>query len=171
MDARHLEILRDRTPPNLQAALQTQVAVLPDAQFPSEHFAAILCSRTVHFLAPAEVEQSMVAMARWLMPDGKLFLSADTPYAGFWKGSVSDYLARKAAGDLWPGQIEDVGQYLPGGALPPGMSPYLNTLDPDILARVAGEAGLAVLEKTFFGPGHQHDERAHAGVIALKPAH
>ena len=110
-------------------------------------------------------------MARWLEPGGQLFLSADTPYAGFWKASSVNYLARKAAGDPWPGQIRDIGQYLPGGQLPSGMSPDLNPLDPDILERVAQHAGLVVLDKSFFGlTGYAEPDPPHAGIVARKPS-
>ncbi len=47
---------------------------------------------------------------------------------------------------------------------------FIHPLDPDILRRVAGEAGFEVLEASFLrGGGKAATGREHAGVIARKP--
>lgn len=170
MDAGHVEILEQEIPAQLRPRLTTSVGTLPGVDFPDGSFGAILCSRVLHFLLAAEIRTTLEKMHRWLQPGGRLFLVADTPYSGFWFAGAPAYEQRKAAGDEWPGLIEDVGVYLKDGRRPEGMLPYLNPLDPDILARECSRAGFVVEEAAFTGRGADRDARQHAGAIALHPA-
>ena len=54
LEPKHLEILAGRTPPEQRSRLRTQVASLPETDFPPASFGAILAARVLHFLAPAE---------------------------------------------------------------------------------------------------------------------
>jgi SAM-dependent methyltransferase len=169
MDAGHLDILVEETPAAQRQRLTTRVGVLPDVDFPAGAFGAILCSRVLHFLLAAEIRASLEKMHAWLRPGGRLFLVADTPYSGFWAGGAPAYEQRKAAGEEWPALIEDISVYFKDGACPPGMLPYLNPLDPDILARECHRAGFVVEESGYAGRPNDRESRHHAGVIALKP--
>jgi len=169
MEAGHVEILVRETPAALRPRLSTRVGALPAVDFPAGSFAAILCSRVLHFLTGAEIRASLAKMQVWLQPAGRLFLVADTPYSGFWSAGAPAYEQRRAAGEEWPGFIGDIGVYLADRALAAGMLPYLNPLDPDILARECRLAGLVVEEAAFTGRGDDPGGRHHAGVIANKP--
>lgn len=170
MEAGHLDILREETPPELREKLRTTVATLPDAEFPAGGFGAILCSRVVHFLLPDELRTTLGKMYAWLKPGGRLFLVADSPYTGFWFAGAADYERRKAAGEEWPGFIADIGAFLKDSQRPPGMLPYLNPLDPDTLARECTRAGFTVDEASFTGRDLGNAEgRNHAAVIARRP--
>ena len=168
MDAGHVAILEQETPAALRARLSTHVGALPAVDFAAGAFGAILCSRVLHFLLPAEIRASLAKMAGWLRPGGRLFLVADTPYTGFWAGGAPAYEQRKAAGEEWPGFIEDIGAYLPDRTAVAGMLPYLNPMDPDILARECQRAGLGILAAGFTGRGGDGPGRQHAGAIAVK---
>jgi hypothetical protein len=126
----------------------------------------------LHFLLAAEIRATLKKMHRWLRPEGRLYLVVDTPYSGFWFRNAPEYEKRKAAGEEWPGLIEDIAPYHPSGQCPPGMLPYLNPMDPDILVRECEGAGFEVEEAEFIYrrgiPGR--DARRHAGAIAVKPA-
>jgi SAM-dependent methyltransferase len=169
MDAGHVEILEQEMPAELRSRLTTSVGALPGVDFPDGAFGAILCSRVLHFLLAAEIRTTLGKMHRWLRPGGRLFLVADTPYSGFWFGGAPAYEQRKAAGAEWPGLIEDVSVYLKDARLPDGMLPYLNPLDPDILARECSRAGFVVVEAAFTGRGADRDARRHAGAVAVRP--
>ncbi len=166
MEAGHLEILREEVPAEQQARLVTSAGTLPDVEFPEGAFGAILCSRVLHFLLADEIRATLTKMHAWLRPGGRLFLVADTPYSGFWFAGAPAYERRKATGEEWPGLIEDIGVFLPGAQLPPDMLPYLNPLDPDILARECHRAGLVVEEAAWTGRGAERDSKRHAGAIA-----
>jgi hypothetical protein len=171
MEAGHLEILEQEVPTGQRARLTTSIGTLPEVDFPAASFGAILCSRVLHFLLAEEIRATLGKMHRWLRPEGRLFLVADTPYSGFWFRSAPAYEARKAAGEEWPGLIEDIAAYHPTGQVPPGMLPYLNPLDPDILTRECHRAGFVVEEADFIYrqgmPGR--DDRRHAWAIAVRP--
>lgn len=169
MDEGHLEILLRETPEAMHGRLRTVVGVLPDVDFPVASFGAILCSRVLHFLLADEFHLSVAKMYEWMMPGGRLFLVADSPYSGFWSSAAPEYERRKAQGDEWPGFIEDVSELLPSKNLPDGMLPYLNPLDPDILSRESERVGFVVEEAEFFGRDGKGEGRDHAGLIAVKP--
>ena len=168
MEAGHVEILEQETPEDLRGRLRTAVGELPAADFPDESFGAILCSRVIHFLDGDEIRLALEKMYRWLKPGGRLFLVADTPYTGFWFSTAPEYERRKAAGEEWPGYIDNIAELLNKEELPDDMFTFLNPLDPDILRRECEGAGFAVEEAAFTGGGGEPDGNQHAGVIAIR---
>jgi SAM-dependent methyltransferase len=172
MDPRHLDLLRARTPEAQRPRLRTVVGVLPEVRFPPRSFAAILASRVLHFLEGPDLREALRAMHDWLVPGGRLFLVADTPYMPGWSDIVPAYEAAKAAGDPWPGFIADFAKYSANGADPQAPPAFLNTLDADILARECALAGFDVERAILFGLqrlGPAADGREHAGCIARRP--
>ena len=171
MDAGHVEILKDRVPVEFTARLTTSVGALPDVDFPSRSFGAILASRVLHFLVGDDVERAVQKMADWLIPGGRLFLVADSPYMPNWNTSAPAYESLKRAGHKWPGFLPDFSKFVPDGTDPNSHPEFLNPMDPDILARVCEEAGLSIESKSFMGlqrGGPARDGREHAGCEAVK---
>lgn len=172
MEPRHLELLLARTPLPARARLRTVVGVLPAVEFPPSSFANILASRVIHFLDGAEIGIAVRAMFDWLMPGGRLYLVADSPYMPSWDSIVPAYEAAKTAGEPWPGFIADFRRLLPPGRDPASAPAFLNTLDPDILARECLQTGFIVERAGFFPMqrlGAASNGREHAGCIARKP--
>jgi SAM-dependent methyltransferase len=174
LDPRHLEILQGKVRPDLLPRLTLKPGKLPDIDFPVNHYAAILCSRVLHFLTGEEVDASVRNMARWLAPGGRLYLIADCPY-GIWRGAIPKFEAGKASGERWPGFIVGLHNFLATPqAKPIEQPPFMNLMDPDILARTCREAGLEVIDAAFiprpdFGGQGRMDGRENAGVLAVKP--
>ncbi|MEZ5459456.1 MAG: methyltransferase domain-containing protein [Steroidobacteraceae bacterium] len=172
MERAHLALLEQRVPTGQRARLRTQVGVLPDIDFPPGSFDAILASRVLHFLDGETLPRAVAAIARWLRPGGRVFLVADTPYMPSWSEIVPQYEDRKRAGARWPGYIADFRRYTAKRA--DGLGPqFLNTLDPDLLARECEAAGLVVERAGWFGMqrlGPVSSGREHAGCIARRPA-
>ena len=170
IEPRHLEILGERVPEPLRGNLRCQTAVLPDVDFEPESFGAVLASRVLHFLNGPDVELTVQKMHDWLKPGGRAYLVADSPYVGPWRDHAAEYERRKAAGEDWPGFIDDYAQFLSAGTDPAEHPDYINPMDPDILARVCTDAGFEILEARFLRGGTEHSsERDHAGVVAVKP--
>lgn len=169
MEARHLAILEQRVPADQRARLRCQVGVMPEVSFPPASFGAVLCARTLHFLNGAGIVLTVRKMHDWLVPGGRLFLVADSPYVGPWYQQAPAYERRKAAGDPWPGMVTDYRALLPPTADPDKHPTFINPLDPDILERVAAAAGFQVLDARWL-PGARpgSPERSHAGIIAVK---
>ena len=78
--------------------MRTLVAALPEVDFPDQCFGAILTARVLHFLLGPDIELAVRKMRRWLKTGGKLFLTADTPYTGFWSSIASEYERKKQEG-------------------------------------------------------------------------
>ncbi|HJP37706.1 MAG TPA: class I SAM-dependent methyltransferase [Gammaproteobacteria bacterium] len=169
IESRHLDILAKRIPDDVADRYRSRVGILPDVDFDAGSFGAVLASRVLHFLTGAHVEQTVTKIYDWLQPGGQVFLVADSPYTGPWRVAADDYERRKAAGDPWPGFIDDYAQYLPDTADPEKHPTFINPMDPDILRRVCVQAGFEVLEDRFLASGTRWSTgRDHAGVIARK---
>lgn len=169
MEPRHLEILASRVPEADRPRLECVTGTLPDVRFPPASFDAILCARVVHFLDGASIEASVAAMGNWLRPGGRLYLVADGPYVGPWRERAADYERKKAAGDPWPGLILDYRELLPPGVDRERHPSFLHPLDPDVLRRVATEAGLEVLESDWLpGSMPRSHAKTHVGLVAGK---
>jgi SAM-dependent methyltransferase len=175
LDPRHLEILRGKVPRRLLRNLELVPGALPHLDFPAGRYGAILCSRVLHFLTGDDVDASVRKMAQWLAPGGRLYLVADTAY-GVWRGKIPEFEAGKAAGERWPGMMVGLHRYLAGGTGKPiEKPPFMNLLDPDLLARTCTEAGLKVqdaafISRTDFAGLGRMDGRENAGVLAIRPA-
>jgi len=143
---------------------------MPDVDFPPATFGAILAARVLHFLDGDQIAATISKMHDWLIPGGRIYLVADTPYTGPWYIHSARYEARKAAGEPWPGFCDDYAGLLPEGTDPQGHPDFINPLDPDILARECTAAGFNVIRSDFLSAsttGAKGNE--HAGVIAVKP--
>lgn len=171
LEPRHLEILAQRVPAADRDRFRSHPARLPDVDFPPASFGAILCARTLHFLLARDIEITVRKMFEWLVPGGRAYLITDSPYVGPWWKSAPEYERRKREGCPWPGFVSNYSALLPAGTDPAQHPTFIHPLDPDILRRVAGEAGFEVLEAAFLrGGGRAATGREHAGVIARKPA-
>jgi len=170
IEQRHLDILAQRVPKSARARFRSTPGALPDVAFEPERFGAILAARVLHFLDGPQIEATVHKMYDWLIPGGRLYLVADTPYTGPWYIHASRYEQNKAAGDPWPGFCDDYVSLLPAGTDPEGHPKFLNPLDPDILTRVCLAAGFKVISAEFLAsstPRARGNE--HAGIIATKP--
>jgi SAM-dependent methyltransferase len=175
LDPRHLDILRGKVPRHLLGNLELVAGALPHIDFPPAKYGAILCSRVLHFLEGDDIDLSVRKMASWLAPGGRLYLVADTPY-GIWRRKIPEFETGKASGARWPGMMVGLHNYLPSSGAPVKpieKPPFMNTLDPELLARTCREAGLTVTDAAFIsrddfkGLGRM-DGRENAGVIAVR---
>ena len=174
MDQGHLDILKSRAPEDSHARLTLQTGTLPNIDLPDERFAAILCSRVLHFLTGEEIEASVKNMYRWLKPGGQLFLIADTPW-GIWRNFIPTWEENAANGERWPGLMIKPINYLPYTPSSDDVGPPLmNLLDPELLRRTCEEAGFRVTKASFidrsdFGDNGRMDGRENCGIHAVKP--
>jgi SAM-dependent methyltransferase len=172
MDPRHLAILEGLVDPVDGVRLSVVCGKAPQIDFEEQRFGAILSSRMFHFLRGDEIETTIAKMYRWLRPGGRLFLIADTPYAGVLRQCVPEYLQRKLSGERWPGFIADYAPYMPRGSkrVDP---PFINLMDPDILSDVCLRAGFSI-ELAEFMPriaklsDADPQGRDHVGLVAVR---
>ncbi|MBT8442714.1 MAG: class I SAM-dependent methyltransferase [Gammaproteobacteria bacterium] len=169
MDAGHLDIVERRVDSGMKDRLRCVQGAMPDIDFDPGSFGAVLASRVLHFLNGEQVEQTLAKMHDWLIPGGRVFLVADSPYTGPWRTLSDDYERRKAAGEPWPGFVADYAQFLPAGQDPSKHPSFINPMDPDTLAQACTGAGFDVLEARWLASGTKHATgRDHAGVAAVR---
>lgn len=173
IDARHLDILRDRAPEKQRNRLKLLPGAFPDdLSLADGSVGSILICRVLHFFNGAKIEESAKILFKWLASGGKVFIIAETPYLKNFQTFIPIYEERKAKGNPWPGFVEDVMAIAPerGASLPAEM----HLLDPEVLSRVFSQAGF-IIEKaeTFARPEFpediQLDGRESVGLIARKP--
>ena len=98
LDNKHLEILKSNTPEQYLKNLELKAGSLPkELSFPENSFKAILICRGLHFFKGEDIELSAKKLYDWLMPGGKLFVVAETPYMGTVLPFLPTYLKNKAA--------------------------------------------------------------------------
>ncbi|WP_406346322.1 amino acid adenylation domain-containing protein [Streptomyces sp. NBC_00648] len=176
MEKKHLDILGQRVNDDARTRLTLRQGVLPDVDFEDGRFTAVHASRVMHFLTPEGVGVTLRKMFRWLEPGGKVFLSTDSPYFGYWASKAADYEARRRAGDPWPGYIEDVAAHFEAAHVVGGPS-LINALDPEVFQRECEAAGFVVERAGYFGAvgvdrgsyGAPGPDMEHVGIIARKP--
>ena len=172
IDGRHLEILKNQVPDKLKKRLQLLQGTFPnDLDFLSDSIGGFLIARVAHFLQPHELEDAAFKLYSWLVPKGKIFLTAETPYLGLWKTFIPIYEQKKLEGNIWAGEISDVSKYAPhrSDQLPKRML----VLDPDILRYVFEKAGFFIDIVDFFArPEFPEDLRLNnkesVGLICTK---
>jgi hypothetical protein len=119
------------------------------------------------------LRRSLTQFYRWLKPKGRLFLVNDAVYRTIFKPLIPVYEKQIAAGDDWPGFIEDVGSCIPEYLHPETFPKTMNFMDPTVLTRELKRAGFKVAAAGFypyrgnFASGRL-DGREIAAAIGLK---
>jgi len=173
LDERHLQILKNRTPKEFHDRLILKPGKFPDElQIEDDSLSAVLICRILHFFDGDAIERSIKAVSRWLKPNGKIFIIADTPYLGNMQNLIPDYEARLNSGDKWPGYTTDI-----KSRVMPEFKDYLpnvmHFLDPTVLRRVLEENNFEIETlETFarheYPPEIQLDGREGVAAIARK---
>ena len=142
MDPYHLAVLSKRHREMNKGQLCTLAAKFPEELlFSSGKFDAILIARVLHFFEGEAMVAALRETRRWLKPDGKLFVTAETPYLGNWQAFLPEYHARKARQEKWPGVLRDVRRY--EHVCSEEMPDMIHFMDADTLAMAMQEAGFS----------------------------
>jgi SAM-dependent methyltransferase len=151
IDPRQLAIIKARTPPEYLDKLACCLGEFPEfLDFASSSFDAIYNARLFHFFDGERIRTSLDKMYRWLRPGGKVFLVNDAIYRMIFKPLIPIYESRVAAGDTWPGFIEDVRSCIPEDLHPENFPKTMNFLDPHVLNRELNRAGFRVEAADFY---------------------
>ena len=172
LDAGHLaELERRARESGLLSRLRLKPGRFPrELDFENAALGAVHASNVFHFLTGNQLREGMRAIARWLRPEGKLFVQASTPYQAPFAAFVPEFERRMQAGEKWPGWLEKVSRYSSHRQL--GQMPRsIHLLDDRTLRRVVEEAGLEIERAWLFRradlPSSLHmDGRESVGVVA-----
>ena len=137
-------------------------------------FDTIHCANMLNFLTGEEIVGGARLMYRWLRPGGALFLQVSTPFNAIIASFVPVYEQRKAAGERWPGVIEDVTKFA-SPEIASNLPAMIHPLEIDTISPVYAQAGFQIQESFEYRPKEQpeffhYDGRETGVLIATKPA-
>lgn len=150
MDERHLQILRDRTPPAHAARLKTMVGTFPDFDVEDGSIGAALAARIFHFLDGRALEVAAEKIFNMLAPGGRVFVAADTPYLKTLESFLPEYERRRSAGEPFPGLVEDMSLYEPEEVAAGIIPKLMHFLDVEVLTRTFSKAGFEIETAMLF---------------------
>lgn len=179
LEGRHLDILYEQTPAHLRDKLTLLAGSCVDEIEIAEHsLSAILCGRVFHFFDAETIALCLARFARWLEPNGKIFIVADSIFHGMNENGLPAFLQRKAAGYPNPGRVsllnnarlatqpnkEDILQAMPE---------HFNFIDIETMARLFNDAGFLVEHASYFPARYYYevsllDGREGVGLVGIK---
>jgi ubiquinone/menaquinone biosynthesis C-methylase UbiE len=145
IDPGQLAIIKARTPSEYLGKLVCCLGEFPELlEFANSSFDAVYCARLFHFFNGERIRTGLNKIHAWLRTDGKVFLVNDAIYRTIFKPLIPVYESRVAAGDTWPGFIEDVRSCIPEPMHRENYPKTMNFLDPHVLRRELTGAGFTV---------------------------
>lgn len=174
LDPDHLTAIGNAANPASAPRLQLVRGRFPrDLKFPAASFAAIHASNVLHFLTGPQLSAGFASIAHWLVPGGKLFVQASTPWQQPFRDFVPAFETRQNTGEEWPGWIANTADYSKHRMLSQ-IPKSIHLLDDATLRRSATAAGLIVENAWLYRrrdlPASLFlDGRECAGLIARKP--
>ena len=172
-DPEHLRQIELQARPELLERLELRTGRFP-RQLPLEEasFDAVHASNIFHFLTGRQLEVGAQSLHHALKPGGKLFAIAATPYMSTFQDFADAYEARKAAGEAWPGWVENI-RSISKHRLLSRLPKSIHLLDDTVLPRIFVAAGFHIERCWLFRrrdlPGSLHlDGRESVGLIARK---
>ena len=179
LDGRHLDYLYEQTPTHLRDNLTLLIGSCVDEIYVEDHsLSAILCGRVFHFFDAETIAVCLARFARWLEPNGKIFIIADSIFHGMNEHGLADFLQRKAAGHPNAGRVSLRDN--PRLATQPNkeellqaMPEYFNFIDIETMARLFNEAGFLVEQASYFPAQYYYevsllDGREGVGLVGIK---
>jgi ubiquinone/menaquinone biosynthesis C-methylase UbiE len=179
LDGRHLDTLYEQTPPHLQPNLQLLAgSCIDEIEVEDSNLSAILCGRVFHFFDTETIAVCLARFARWLEPNGKIFIVADSIFHGMNEGLLADFLQRKAEGHPNPAKVSLANN--PRLAAQPNkdeilqaMPEYFNFIDIETMAKLFNQAGFLVEYASYFPAKYYYDVslwdgREGVGLIGVK---
>lgn len=174
----HLDILWDNTPDNLRTRLHCKQGAFPDDfDFADHSIDAIHIGNLVHFFRGPVIEASLEKCMKWLAPGGRLFINVGSIFFEKFRSYLPEYEHLAAAGEPWPGVIEDFNKLMPENFQDKVTSnTFMHVFkEPDFRA-VIERAGFNILESRYYDLTNLDKDEFHnrdkgwVGVIAEKPA-
>ena len=168
----HLEIILEKATPEQKEKILIFPGEIQNLSFEDLTFDGIFSSRMIHLLKGNDIEKTLSHFFKWLKPNGKLVITADTPFLKCYSSNLKKYESRRQQGDKWPGLIEDTSEFM--GISFNNIPKFINFLDLETLTRAISEEGFTIekaeyIDQTSFPEDLKFDGRETIGVIAHKP--
>jgi SAM-dependent methyltransferase len=172
IEKKHLELAFDYIPKHLHKNLQMKVGKFPDdLNFPPNSLKAVLARRVLHFLSGRELEIGAKKLHDWLVPGGKVFVLASTPYRKHLSQFLVEYEKKKLE-VKYPGEVQDI-RKIENSEDYSNLPLFFHYLDADILSRVFEQAGFKIEKAIYINIEEMPefmklDGRENVGLVAKK---
>ncbi len=116
----HLQSALDRFP-SAKNRINTKKGRFPQDsnQFKGESFDIIVITHVFHFFEPSEFHLALKEIHRLLTPNGKIYLTAKTPYSNRYHSFIPVYEQRVQNKEPNPGYIDNVGEWVDPATIEP----------------------------------------------------
>ncbi|MDD5753991.1 MAG: class I SAM-dependent methyltransferase [Methylococcales bacterium] len=163
LDSRHLECLYAKTPVHLRSNLTLLAgSCVDEIEIERGSLSAILCGRVFHFFDAQTISLCLERFARWLEPNGKVFIIADSIFHGMNEPIFADFLQRKSTGCPNPGRVsladnQRLATHPNKEGILAAMPEYFNFIDIETMANLLNKTGFLIEQASYF-PARYYDE-------------
>ncbi|WP_299005757.1 class I SAM-dependent methyltransferase [uncultured Shewanella sp.] len=179
----HLDILKQETPEKLLPYLTLKQGDFPyDFSFEKNSISGIHCSYIFNLMTAEAVSLALTHCFNWLIPGGKLYINAPTPYLNG-LNFIDEFQRREANGEPFPGIIDKqsmasfIQQGLQEMMSTDGLLNFLHVFTKESLSKVLIEKGFLIDFSQYFDikipsqldPLIGGNGKASIGIIARKP--
>lgn len=118
-----------------------------------------------------ELDKGVRKLYDWLVPGGKVFVVASTPYRKHLQGFIKEYEQKKIT-NKYPGEVKDVTKIEPEES--DNLPKFFHYLDKEVLRRLFENAGFIIEKAEYLKidemPDYlKLDGRENVGIVATKP--
>lgn len=167
-----LEILFERVPLAQRSHLTLAPGLFPgELNFEQNSLGSILIARVLHFFDGEKLIQALQKCHEWLIPSGRIFITAETPYLKNISSFIPKYEERRKKNALWPGWVTDFPKWDTRQGL--NLPEQMHLLDEEVLSRELKKFGFKMIEarkfaRPEFPESLRLDGRESVGIIAEK---
>jgi len=170
----HLDAVLAAAPPHAKSRLTLALGAFPHhPRLERASITSVISCWTFNFLAGVELEKAAQRLFAAVVPEGKVFISAQSPYVKFMSKFIPVFEQRRIDGERFPGWIDKMKAYAEPQAIE-NLPESMHFLDPTALRRVFFEAGFVVEHSDYFRRADVTealalDGRENVGFIARRP--
>ena len=175
----HLKILKSKLTPNQNYYFMPTIGEFPvNTHYENYFFDAIHISNVLHFIRGENFNLALEKCFNWLKPHGKIFINTCALYLPYFTDFISTYENRKKAGIKWPGEIENLKDFIPKDASKAQIDAepdFIHVFIKEDLEHHFKHAGFTIEQSLYFTLEnadylkYADDTKSMVGLIAKKP--
>ncbi len=170
----HLDAVLAAAPAHAKARLTLALGAFPhQPRLERASITSVISCWTFNFMAGVELEKAAQKLFAAVVPDGKVYISAHSPYLKYLSKFIPEFERRRAEGDRYPGWIDKMRAYAEPEHIE-NLPESMHFFDSTVLRRVFFEAGFVVEYSDYFRRADVTeamalDGRENIGLIARRP--
>ena len=163
IEQKHLDAISNNTTKEKKDSLITICSPAQKLKFQESIFDAIACCLVIHFFKNEEIEMLLKHFSEWLKDGGIGCLTCVTPYFGACKSFQPQYEINKKTNPRFPGNINNLNNFLSNNSDPNVAPITLNVLDLNELESLIQESGFKILKSGYIEDKYYPDDLKNNG--------